>query len=467
MTSTDSAASATKNAAYTDEYLADIDALGGCAEERQAARAHMEGSTAIYHGVVVDSAFVPRFYDRTTYERFKQIAETAHGILVKVMNEYLTNPSYRACFDFDERLVDLILLPRGFDAILPFARVDLFLNEDTLEATFCEFNGDGSSGMNENREIGKSMAASSALRAFASRHQVQTCDEALFAGWVDEFLSIYDSYENKVETPHIAIVDFLESAITEEFKIFAQLFVERGLECSVYDVRELRFEDGRLIGGKAFFGRDNAPIDAAWRRSVTNDIIAHWEESQPLIQAVRERAVALIGSFAGHIVHDKQIFQVLFMPQTRAILTEEENRFVDETVPFTAFLDDTHVNIAEIKEQRERWIIKPTDAYGSKDVYAGVDASDEEWIQIVDRYANGAAGAPFIVQRYCTPFKTKTLALYGEPEDARREVALYNNLSGLFLYNGRFTGVFSRLGPLPVICKKTRGITAQSLWVDC
>lgn len=460
-------APATRNAAYTDEYLAIVDGLGGCAAERIAARGYMEHSTAIYHGVVVDSSFVPRFYDRTTYDRFKHIAETSHRILVKVMREYLENPSYRACFDFDERLVDLILLPRDYDALLPFARVDLFLDENTLDATFCEFNGDGSSGMNENREIGASLVDAAPLREFKCRHAVQTCDKALFDGWVDEFLSIYDTYAFKVEHPHIAIVDFLENAITEEFKIFAKLFAERGVECSVYDVRDLAYENGRLVGKKAFFGRDDAPIDAAWRRSVTNDIIEHWDESQPLIQAVRDRKVALIGSFAGHIVHDKQIFQVLFMPETRALLTDEENAFVEETVPFTAFFDDAHVDVDEVKATREKWIVKPTDAYGSKDVYAGVDFSDEEWARIVDRYANGAAGAPFIVQRYCTPHRTKTLALYGEAEDASRDAALYNNLSGLYLYNGRFTGVFSRLGPEPVICKKTRGITSQTLWVDC
>ena len=122
---------------------------------------------------------------------------------------------------------------------------------------------------------------------------------------------------------------------------------------------------------------------------------------------------------------------------------------MDATVPFTSFLDDAHVNVAQVKATREQWIIKPTDAYGSKDVYAGVDFSDEEWTAIVDRYANGAAGAPFIVQRYCTPFRTKTLPLYGEPEDSSREAVPYNNLSGLYLYNGRFTGVFSRLGRSP------------------
>lgn len=454
------------NKAYTDEYLQHVAALDGDAQGMKAARSHMEHSTAIYHGTVVNSSYVPRFFDQKTYDYFKYASETTHRILVKVMREYLENPEYRHVYDIDERLVDLILLPRDYDAVLPFARVDMFLDEDAMTAKFCEFNADGSSGMNENREITASMQGSAAYQAFAEQHKLATCDKALFPGWVDEFLSIYDTYTFKVENPHIAIVDFLENAITEEFKIFSKLFAERGIECSVYDVRDLAYEDGRLIGRKAFYGRDNAPIDAIWRRSVTNDIIDNWEASQPLIEAVRARKVALIGSFAGHLVHDKQIFQVLFKPETKALLTDEENAFVEATVPFTAFLNDDEVDLDAVKRDREGWIIKPVDAYGSKDVYAGLDFSDEEWAQIIDRYANGAAGAPFIVQHYCTPHRTMALPLRGEEGDYTAEPQPYTNLSGLYLYNGRFTGVFSRLGPEPVISKKTGGITAATIWVD-
>ena len=454
------------NAQLTDEYLALVAERGGDAQGRLAAREHMNNSTAIYHHEVVDSSYVPRLYSRETHERFAYIAETTYSILSKVMREYLENPSYRHVYDIDPRLVELILLPRGYDALLPFARVDLFLNEDDMSAQFCEFNADGSSGMNENREITASIANSEPFKAFAAAHQVRTCNEELFAGWVDEFLKIYDTYDSKVANPHVAIVDFLENAITEEFMIFAGLFAERGIECSVYDVRDLAFENGELIGKKAFYGRDNAKIDAIWRRSVTNDIIDNWEASQALISAVRERKVALIGSFVGHLVHDKQIFQVLHMPETQALLTDEENAFVRDTVPFTSFLTSDVVAERNVKATRENWIIKPTDAYGSKDVFAGSNYSDEQWVEIVDTHVDSKAGAPFLVQRYCTPFKTLAIPLYGTEADATVKPSPYNNMEGLYIYNGRFTGVFSRLGPEPVICKKTHGITAATIWVD-
>ncbi len=455
------------NTRLTDEYISHISACPSSLQDLLNARNYMEHSTAIYHGLVVDSTFVPRLYNKETRERFRYASETVYGILEKVIAEYLDNPVYREVFDFDKRLVDLILLPRNYDALLPFARVDLFLNEETGNMTFCEFNADGSSGMNENREITQSIINSEAFKAFNANHKVENCIDSLFAGWVDEFLRIYDTYSFKTEKPHIAIVDFLENAITEEFKIFAKLFKERGYECSVYDVRDLHFDGEKLIGTTAFYGQNNCPIDAIWRRSVTNDIIDNWEASQPLIEAVRAQKVALIGSFAGHIVHDKQIFEALYDPRTQALLTPEENDFVQRTVPFTTFLDSDHIDLNQVKEEPFRWIIKPTDAYGSKDVYAGMDFDPEIWSRIVDTYANNAAGAPFLVQSYCKPFETTTLALYGEEHDSSFDYKRYKNLSGLYLYNGKFAGVFSRLGPKSIICKRTRGVTAATLWVDC
>ena len=80
------------------------------------------------------------------------------------------------------------------------------------------------------------------------------------------------------------------------------------------------------------------PIHAIWRRSVTNDVLDHWDESQDLIEAVRHEAVALIGSFAGHLVHDKQIFEVLRHPKTKAILTPEEKSAGNMTLYEFVFL---------------------------------------------------------------------------------------------------------------------------------
>ncbi|MDR0513948.1 MAG: hypothetical protein LBG81_02130 [Coriobacteriaceae bacterium] len=451
------------NADLTQAWFDEMDALEGDIPGRRAARAYMEASTAIVHHQVVDSSFVPRLYGQATYEAMRNTATTVHGILCKVIQHYLDDPAYRTLFSFDPRLERLILVPRGYDALLPFARVDVFLNEDDLSVAFCEFNADGSSGMNEDREITNSLRGSATSQAFSRRHRLASSD--LFDTWVDEFMAIYGTYRFRVSAPHVAICDYLDHGVVDEFEVFRSLFEARGVSCTVADVRDLRFHEGVLSGP------DGKAIDAIWRRSVTNDIIEFWDESLGLIEAVLAEKVALIGSFAGHVVHDKQIFQVLRHPWTTTFLTPSEAAFIEATIPRTCFLDDGNIELASVKAAKDRWIIKPTDHYGADKVFAGCFFSQGEWEALVDRYANAASGEPFLVQSYCTPYKTLTLppdtALAGIPDaEACREGAWYNNLQGLYLYNGRFAGVFSRLGPLPTISKDMKGMTSATLWVD-
>ena len=171
-------------------------------------------------------------------------------------------------------------------------------------------------------------------------------------------------------------------------------------------------------------------------------------------------------------MHDKQINKALFHPKTREFLTEAEIAFVEDTVPFTAFLDSSEVDIDKIRAEKDKWIIKPTDAYGGDDVYAGRQVTQDEWDRVIDKFANGAAGAPFIVQTFIAPYKTEVVP-YETVEETRAlaesipnfKVEKYNNLNGLYLFNGQFAGVFSRLGPHHIITKPMGAITCATIWV--
>ncbi|MBQ1449731.1 MAG: carboxylate--amine ligase, partial [Eggerthellaceae bacterium] len=117
----------TKNAQYTREWLDIMENLDGDIAGRAAAHAYMETSTALVHYIQAESSFVPRLFDQETYNKMKWLAETAHRVCEKVMRRYLDDPSYRELFDYDERLRELILIPQRYDALLPFARFDVFL----------------------------------------------------------------------------------------------------------------------------------------------------------------------------------------------------------------------------------------------------------------------------------------------------------------------------------------------------
>ncbi len=451
------------NSAYTDEYFDILFTHDGDIDSRRKSNAYMQNSTAIVHNEVTASTYIPRLFNQKSYNVMKRTAETMHQILCKVIQHYLDDPQYRRLFTYDPRLEELMLIPRGYDSLLPMARVDTFTNENTFQIQFCEINGDGSSGMNENREVTNAIKDSACFRAFDKRHRAQSCE--LFDSWVNTFLNVYSTYVNRVEQPRIAIVDYLEHSTINELNVYADTFRKHGYDCIVADVRKLSFDGEHLLDP------EGQPIHAVWRRCVTNDVLEFWDESQPFLDAVRAQCFALIGSFAGHIVHDKQLFLVLNHEQTFAFLEDSEVSFIKRTVPFTTWLDDEHADLNTIRENRKDWIIKPTDHYGADEVYAGAAVSRVKWEDLIDQYANEGAGYPFLAQRYIEPYKTKTLPSDKninniDPANVQCDPVLYNNMNGLYLYDGVFQGVFSRLGPEPTISSDTGGVTAASIWVD-
>ncbi len=488
-----------KDVDLTEEYLGYIAELGGDSQGRADARDYMDHSTATYAGKVVNTSYIPKLFDLRTREVMRQAAETMHGILCKVVEHYRADAGYRALFDMDERLEELMMLPSGYAQPIPFARYDAFVNEDTGEVRFCEFNTDGSSGMNENREATNSLSGCEPLRRFSERHMVRDCSRRLFEGWVEEFLRIYRGSDyaarlrrvaeqaaagdaralsqpadkaaagvDAAERPHVAVVDYLENSVVTELAIYARLFEDAGCAFSVYDIRDLRFDGQRLSCPKAHLGREGLPVDAIWRRSVASDVLAHWDESCAYLDAVRAGAVCLIGPFATNVAHDKQIFALLRHPATQELLTPAERDFVERTVPFTAVLSEDLPDFGDIVANPARWIVKPTDMYGSLDVFAGPDYARDSaaWEAVVRSHVRERVEKPYLVQEFVTPWKSPAVALRGEPGDTTAPVEPFNNLSGLYVIDGRFSGVFSRLGPQPIILGSHGGLTAASLWVD-
>lgn len=102
------------NAELTEEYFACAEKLGGDIAGRRSAYEYMKNSTAIVHEKVVASSFIPRLYNDESWEALRSIAETTHRILCKVIEHYRETPEYRDVFTFDERLRELVLLPRGY-----------------------------------------------------------------------------------------------------------------------------------------------------------------------------------------------------------------------------------------------------------------------------------------------------------------------------------------------------------------
>ncbi|MCI8520107.1 MAG: hypothetical protein HFE50_01265, partial [Clostridia bacterium] len=243
--------------------------------------------TARYHGYYVHTLYMPKMFTEEMADFIFKSARIMYNILEKVILEYRENAEYRALFGFEERLEKLILRPRHYDCLLPITRIDIFFNEDDFSFKFCEFNADGSSAMNEDKELNQAIQLTNAYNEFIKKYDVRTFE--LFNSWVQAFKAIYKTYDRAVKNPYIAIVDFFNGDVSREFTAFKQAFEQNGLECEICEITELKYENGKLISPS---GRQ---INAIYRRAVTCDIMRNYDKVLPFIRAAENNDVCLIG----------------------------------------------------------------------------------------------------------------------------------------------------------------------------
>lgn len=408
---------------------------------------YLKNSTAVFARGHLNMLAVPKLFPISVFEYINEVAATVSEILDKVIRNYEADPDYRKLFPFSKELEELILLPAGYERRLPIARVDLFLNEEDLSFKFCEFNADGASAMNEDREIFNAIKGTEVFKAFSEKYKVTAFE--LFDSWVDEFLEIYSGYHEKKEDPCVAIVDFLESGTGSEFKVFKKAFEKRGLKTVIAEIRDLKFENGMLLDAAG------NKIDVVYRRAVTSECMENYAEITPFLDAVRADAVCLIGAFRTQVIHHKMTFNILRHEKTKAFLTEKENSFVEEHIPKTYRLAPEDIDLKQILENKDKWLIKPMDRYGSKGVVAGADCTKKEWEREV--LSNMKEG--FVVQEFCSPYSAPNLYF----ENGNPQPANYNNMTGLFLYNKKLKGLYSRQMLTRVTTTRNEGRVACSL----
>ena len=388
-----------------------------------------EHSALNYNGILEKTTHIPKVFDEEDVRLFREISETSTRIFGKVMQHYREDENYRKLYPFPKELEELILLPRQYDAVLPIMRADIFYHEDTGQYQFCEINTDGTAAMFRDVELRKILINNPAHQDVIRRYDLEPFE--LFDSWVETFLALYDTYPKKKAHPNVVLADILENATMRELEMFARLFQEAGLNCEICDLRDFKYENGVLYSGT---GNE---VDAIYRRAVTADVMAHYDEVGAFLNAVRDDAVFMAGAFETQLIHTKWIFYVLHHPMTGEILTEEERAFVAEHVPATVEFSEEYISLDQVLADKDSYILKPMDAYASKGIYAsGREYTPEEWKKIAsDLYGQG-----FLAQQYCEQYMTESIDFaWGDGKWHP-----YINMTGLYTYNGVFSGILMR-----------------------
>lgn len=418
----------------TDEYIdiikRDVDKYY---DDYEKAIEAVANSTAIYKGEPVPFLYEPIFYTQSDVERFNEIGRILISITNKVTQKYIESPEYRKKFGYSKLLEELILVDQGYDINVPIGRFDIFYGGND-DFKFCEFNTDGSSAMNEDNTLARILLQSKAIKKMREKYDIEYFE--LIYKWVDESIDIFKKYNKAISRPNVAIVDFKESGTPYEFEEFKKAYIKRGYRAEIVDPRELKYIDGKLY-------YEDMNIDMIYRRIVTREFIEKSSEISDLIEAYRDGAVCMIGSMKSQIMHNKIIFKILYDEDTLEFLADEERNFIKKHIPYTEEFKGSRSVYEKVLNHKDEYILKPKDSYGSKGVYAGKDFTYEDWSKKLDE----VFGKDYLFQEFFEPYKTKFVVF----EDGELKIKEFGTITGLFLYNEKFVGLYTRVGENSII----------------
>jgi len=414
-----------------------INAVNGkeelCYEDYLKAIENVRNSTAMYKGKPVPFLYMPKLYTEEDLNRFKRLTSVLMGILRKVIDRYIQDSGFREKFGFSKLLEELILTEHGYNAKVPMARIDIFYKDDG-SFKFCELNADGSSAMNEDRELSRVLSESIPFKEMQKKYDIKSFE--LFDTWVKECISIFREFDPSISKPNVAIVDFNDKGSPNEFEVFKEAFNRNGYNTEIADARDLKYLDGKL-----YF--NDMKIDIVYRRLVTRDLMERANEIPDFIQAAKEGKVCIVGPIKSQIIHNKIIFKVLHDADTLELLTEEERSFVKNHIPYTAKFEGYSFNFEQLIIDKDKYILKPSDFYASRGVYAGRDFSNEEW----KKKLKECHGKDYLIQEYYTPGKSDLV----EFDQGKLKISKFNNITGIYMYNEKLYGLYSRVGKNAII----------------
>ncbi len=432
------------------EYLEIIEALDGDAPSHALGDEYLMQTNALLKGEPMPWSFVPKVFSRRDLGYLSWIAQTTYRIMDKLTRAYLSDAEVRSKFGFSSELERLTLSPVGYACTIPIARVDIFLNEETGAFHFCELNTDGSAGMLATMEVTRANAATVAGSRFMERHRTGMFD--IYSACAGTVLSCYREAGGSSASPVIAAVDYRESVNWQEMLEYRRVFSELGAELRFIDLRDLDYSGGVLSG-------PDGPVDAVWRRIVLSELDEKpCQGVEAFKRCAAEGKVPMIGGFKTWPCATKTVFAVLHDPVMERHLDAEEIAFVKEHVPATYMLD-CDSDLSRFRD-RSLWIAKPRDGYNGAGVRAGSECTAGEWDVVLREMA--ATGGT--VQTYVPQYETPNVD--GRSASAAVPLAPHSNMEGLYLFGGRFGGVFTRCGTSAVIGAETGRLNMGCLVVD-
>ncbi len=405
---------------------------------------HLTENKCTFKGEAMPSLLKPNFISEKQTAILKASVEIMSKALTKFVDLYLSDQRVREIMGFSEKENELFNIDPGYSNPIVVSRLDAFLNDYSLK--FLEFNCDSPAGIAYSdiqeagfRELFKNYP-------FLKPYHIEFINRQpkLLTSLLDCYAEFRETHSGLPEKPVVAIVDWHYVSTYSEFELHQHYFREQGIETIIAAPQDFTIAHGKAMAN----GRE---VHLIYKRVITRELIARWGEVENFIEVIREGLVCCCNSFRSFIVGNKKVLAVITDPRFRSIFTKRENQLIKETIPWTRVLSPSRVKyhrkevelISFIPEFKNQLVLKPSNKYGGKDVYIGLETAQSKWEEIMASHINNGN---WVVQEY-VDIPTDS---YPEIENSVRFRSKYVNINP-FALSGTYSGTITRVSDNQVI----------------
>lgn len=315
---------------------------------------------------------VPGILNKSTIESISSDCKKMLDIIIKITDYHISqNSDFFKLLGLNEDEVEIFRLTYGDNKHL-MSRCDLMIDPVSNNYKFLEFNVDSSVGGIEIAQVNKLMLKYDFYESFFSKDKFYTIDP------LDCFCKMLDRIELGApnEECTIAIIDSDE--LIDGYLWSLNTF-KTAIESYGFNVVIGSFKD--LESKNDFLYVKNEKVDVAYRVFLNDDVKSNYSNITPILDAYRKNNLILINGLHTELYSSKYIFSLLHDKTSLSILTSDERETVLRCVPKSLFVRD--VNITELEQNKNNFVLKPIDGYGGRGIHMGWNKTQNEWDDIL------------------------------------------------------------------------------------
>jgi hypothetical protein len=334
----------------------------------------------------------PHFYTPEQWAFLKAATEIIIGAFGKAHLACLHDPAIRAQLALEHYEEALFHLDKFYTAPWSSSRLDSFYDPLSGTLRYIEYNGETPAGMTYEDQLAE---AFSLLPLFVEFQQYYTVESLpLTVHLLGALRATYREWGG-TGNPNIAIVDWSDVPTLNEHQLCRDYFVAHDCPTVLADPRSLEYRHGALYAG-AF------KIDFIYKRVLLNELIDRMGMENPIVHALRDRAVCMSNAFSAKLMAKKASFALISDEQNAHLFTPEERHAIESYIPWTRRVEERNTEyhghtvdlLPFVADHRENLVLKPNDSYGGKGVVIGWETTPEAWTAAIQ----SALTSSYVVQ---------------------------------------------------------------------